>query len=303
MTAPLRESMNLAEGIQQCLTAKRRQNSPTGIHALESHARAFTKLWGDRSLDSLTTAEIEDWILVRKDQVVEGTILQQLSFLSAVYTTTSPGMINPVASVSTKLRLGKRSRWLTAHEERILAEAFRAVLPDADLEWSVARFSILSGCRRLEQLTLRPWDIRPGGLDEAGNAKPGELTILRGKCGQRIIPLHPEAVAIATAWTAISEAEGSPWIFWPEQPSLDVKTRCHHGFKYHSTKFMRAVKEAGLKGLQWRDLRRTFACRMVERQVPIFDVQQLLGHSNPKQTMTYCHAQMAQLAAAVMRLY
>lgn len=291
-------TLALKDGVELCLQAKRRQNSPTGIHALESHARAFVKLWGERPLETITTAEIEEWIKYRRNEVVEGTILQQLSFLSAVYTTLGT-VPNPVQAVSTRLRLGKRSRWLSAQEERQLAAAFREHITDGDLEWSVPRFAILSGCRRLEQGALRHGDIRPGPKPGV----PGELTIRRGKCGPRIIPLHPEAVTIGLAWSEISQAEGSPWIFWPEEPSEDIKRRCHHGFKYHSHTFSRAVKLAGLTGLQWRDLRRTYACRMVEHNVPIFDVQQLLGHSNPKQTLTYCHAQYNQLAAAVMKLY
>lgn len=289
----------LKDGIQLCLEAKRRQNSPTGIHALESHGRAFERLWGERELSSLTTAEIEEWILVRRGQVVEGTILQQLSFLSAVYTNLGGGLTNPVQSVSTRLRLGKRNRQLSQGEEGALAAAYPAVMPDGDLEWGAARFAILSGCRRLEQLMLRHGDVRP----PAGPGKPGQLFIRRGKCGQRTVPLHPEAVSLALAWSEISIAEGSPWIFWPEQPSEDVKTRCFYGFAYHSNKFRPALKKAGIKGLQWRDLRRTYACRMIEGQVPIFEIQQLLGHSNPKQTLTYCHAHYHQLEAAVMKLY
>lgn len=297
MTAPPFDTLQLKEGVALCLEAKRRQNSPTGIHALESHGRAFVALWGERELGSLTTAEIEEWIVLRRGQVVEGTILQQLSFLSAVYT--NLGQPNPVQAVSTRLRLGKRNRQLTVTEEAALAEAYRAIMPEGDLEWGAPRFALLSGCRRLEQLMLRHGDVRK----PSGAGKPGELFIRRGKCGQRTIPLHPEAVSLALAWSEISQAEGSPWIFWPEQPSEDVKRRCHYGFAYHSQKFMPALKHAGIKGLQWRDLRRTYACRMIDGQVPIFEIQQLLGHSNPKQTLTYCHAQYRQLEAAVMKLY
>lgn len=298
MTATSFESLQLKEGVALCLEAKRRQNSPTGIHALESHGRAFVSIWGDRELGSLTTAEIEEWIVVRRSKVADGTILQQLSFLSAVFTNLS-GLQNPVQSVSTRLRLGKRSRRLSATEEASLAAAYRAVMPDGELEWAAPRFALMSGCRRLEQLMLRHGDVRRP--TEPG--KPGELFIRRGKSGQRTVPLHPEAVSLALAWSEISQAEGSPWIFWPEQPSEDVKVRCHHGFAYHTHKFMPALKEAGIKGLQWRDLRRTYACRMIEGSVPIFDIQQLLGHSSPKQTLTYCHAQYRQLEAAVMKLY
>lgn len=73
--------------------------------------------------------------------------------------------------------------------------------------------------------------------------------------------------------------------------------------RYQQAVWEPVTERAGLSDLQWRDLRRTYATRMIEGGAPVFDVQQLLGHSNTKQTMTYCVAQVAQLSASVMRLY
>lgn len=63
--------------------------------------------------------------------------------------------------------------------------------------------------------------------------------------------------------------------------------------------FRPACELAGLKGLQRRDLRRTFATRLVNAGKPIFDVQRLLGHTSPDTTMIYAHVGMDQLRSSV----
>lgn len=51
-----------------------------------------------------------------------------------------------------------------------------------------------------------------------------------------------------------------------------------------------------------RDLRRTFATRLVNAGKPIFDVQHLLGHTNPETTMIYARVGMEQLRSTVCAL-
>lgn len=295
--------MTITEALVGARADMERRCSSTIFHAYDSHARAFSELWGARDVTDLDHLEIEDWIAQRRRQVKDSTISHQLSFLRTVYNWVCEqlrGVINPAMMVRTKLKGLKRNRWLSASEEDRLCSTYCKKVKDGELEFSKARFAILTGCRRLEQMMLRPSDIVPNPDDPE---EPGTLTINHGKCGQRIIAIHPEAIEIALIWAEISRAEKSPWIFWPEEPSEDPLVRCKHGMRYHRNTWLSVTKAAGLADLQWRDLRRTFACRMIHAGVPVFDVQQLLGHANPTQTMTYCHAHHRQLCAAVMKLY
>lgn len=52
----------------------------------------------------------------------------------------------------------------------------------------------------------------------------------------------------------------------------------------------------------WHALRHTFASHAVMSGTPLYDVQQLLGHSTPMMTQRYAHLAPDHLAAAVARL-
>ncbi len=285
--------MNLSEALAGCLESMRLRNSPTTFHAYDSHARAFEALWGSRPVNSITQRELEEWIARRRGQVADATVSHQLAFLKGVFSWAQEeaGLAsNPAASVRARLRKNKRSRWLNFEEEARLLESFM-VWNDGALHYSQARWAILTGLRRLEQLMVRPDDVFPG-----------YVMVNRGKCGQRLVPLNEEAEGIARQWIEIATREGSPWVFWPEEQTSDPKGRCHYGFWYHSNIWIPATRRAGLRDLQWRDLRRTFACRLVKLQVPIFEIQRMLGHVHPLQTMTYCHVELEQLKESVRRL-
>ena len=60
----------------------------------------------------------------------------------------------------------------------------------------------------------------------------------------------------------------------------------------------RIRKKAGLEFLRIHDLRHQFASFLVNASIPIFTVQEILGHSDPKITMRYSHLSSKSLQAA-----
>ncbi len=57
---------------------------------------------------------------------------------------------------------------------------------------------------------------------------------------------------------------------------------------YHNLWFQRAVERAGItKKIRFHKLRSTFASKLVQQGVSLFEVQQLLGHTDPSTTMVY----------------
>ncbi len=67
-----------------------------------------------------------------------------------------------------------------------------------------------------------------------------------------------------------------------------------HGKEYlhgdaMATIFKGSLKKADIQGFRFHDLRHTAATRMVEAGVPLFQVGQILGHTDPKTTMRYAH--------------
>jgi integrase len=53
---------------------------------------------------------------------------------------------------------------------------------------------------------------------------------------------------------------------------------------------------AGIPDVRLHDLRHSFASVLVNRDYPLYDVQKLLGHANPKTTQRYAHLQREKLA-------
>jgi len=60
----------------------------------------------------------------------------------------------------------------------------------------------------------------------------------------------------------------------------------------------RVRKRAGLQDVRMHDLRHSFASFLVNAGHSLYEVQQLLGHADPRTTMRYAHLDQASLLAA-----
>lgn len=62
------------------------------------------------------------------------------------------------------------------------------------------------------------------------------------------------------------------------------------GYKGPSSQaFKNACRWAGVKRVSFHTLRHTNASKLVQAEVPLYDVQQLLDHSNSQTTQRYAH--------------
>lgn len=187
---------------------------------------------------------------------------------------------------------------LDAREERIRAERDSAnewrskrgrdALPDlralafADHLKPMVLLSLNTGMRRGEVFNLRWHDVnlQAKTLTVAGEgAKTSET---------RHIPLNAEALATLQGW--YDQASGTGYIFPGEddKPMTDVKTA-----------WLELLKNAGVVGFRWHDMRHDFASRLVMAGVPLNTVRDLLGHADIKMTLRYAHLAPDSKAAAV----
>ena len=84
--------------------------------------------------------------------------------------------------------------------------------------------------------------------------------------------------------------EGCPWVFpghAPGKPLSDI---------YLFWNKLR--RKLGLQGIRVHDLRHTFASLLVNAGHSLYEVQKLLGHSDPRTTMRYAHLGQSSLLAA-----
>lgn len=107
----------------------------------------------------------------------------------------------------------------------------------------------------------------------------------------RVVPLNPEALGILAT---IKPEAGKGLVF--KSPVT--------GGRFNNVKkaWAEVVKAAKLPGVRWHDLRHDFASQLVMRGVPLFTVQKLLGHANPRMTQRYAKLAPGALADAVSLL-
>ncbi|MBN9415966.1 hypothetical protein ABS71_10920 [bacterium SCN 62-11] len=264
---------------------------PSSHKTTRIHCNHFVELWGDRPVSEINRLEVQAWATQRKQDRSESTVQRELSFLRQVFKTATSLQLEhqyPTVDLGIRLKKGKRHQWLTYEAQPILMAAYAALLPHWELHWSIADFVLLSGLRRGEQLHLRPHH-----LSEQFIVVPEE-----GKTGTRLVPMHPRAWNIAQMWIRKAAELGSEFVFWPEAS----RDRLKYGELYAQKYWVPTVKAAGMAGLQMRDMRRSYACRLVDMDVSILEIRDLLGHSSVEQTLTYCQVQPHKLRSAVLRL-
>jgi len=107
----------------------------------------------------------------------------------------------------------------------------------------------------------------------------------------RHIPLNTEALAVLQA----IRPEGADGLVFKSPVT---------GGEFDNVKraWAEVTKAAKVPDVRWHDLRHNFASQLVMRGAPIFTVQKLLGHSNPRMTQRYARLAPEQLADAVALL-
>ncbi len=118
------------------------------------YGRWWTKLWGKKRLDEITTGDLErlQARLLNKGKKAPGTINRYFAFLKHLYyIALRDGRVerNPVAGVKFFKEPRGRVRFLTEGEEKCLCE--KMTLED----WALVAFAIHTGLRRSEQFGLK----------------------------------------------------------------------------------------------------------------------------------------------------
>lgn len=256
--------------------------SKTATGSYRSHLDRFRSLWGDRRLDQLEPRELALYVGNRRLQVRPATVRHELTVLRRVLQIArrdGARFADPLQGLSLPRDIYHRTNWLCREIEGKLYQVL-------DPAWaSLVQFGINTGLRRLEQFQLRRSDV---------NFASSSITVRAGKTRRtRVVPLNPVALATARLWL---DNHGEEHVFLPgwdcRSAAGAVATR----------KLKEAASRIGLQELWWRDLRHTFASRLVQRGVPLFHVQQLLGHTSPNMTMRYAHVGDTPLRQAVMMI-
>ncbi len=238
--------------------------------------------FGDRVPAEINRKDVEAWLHGLAEKGLAPATCNRILYVLksicslAVRHDLFPSGNSPCVGVSPFKVCTLRERYLTDKEaRRLMEELDRSQRPEA----KAIKLLLLTGGRKSEILKAQWAHI---------HLEQRLLTVPDSKSGKpRHIPLSDEAIAVIQS---IPRVPGCPWLFpgrVPGKPLSDI---------YLFWNKLR--RKLGLHDVRIHDLRHTFASMLVNAGHPLYEVQKLLGHSDPRTTMRYAHLGQASLLAA-----
>jgi len=175
---------------------------------------------------------------------------------------------NPMAKVPLLPDNARSECYLTKDQLKLLlSEMQYSENPDLG---NIVLLLLLTGARKREILDAR-WDCvclleRMLTVPLSKSGKPRHIRLSEASCD---------------LISSLPRLAGSPWLF------PNPKTERPYRSIFYSWDTLR--KKVGLPELRMHDLRHSFASFLVNSGHSLYEVQQLLGHSNPRTTMRYAH--------------
>ncbi len=222
----------------------------------------FQEKFGDTMISEMTLPVVQDYMDERLETVSQGTAQKDAAILKAILNKAHrEGLMDAPPRFPKFKTLKHRTRWLTQEEEKRLTDAASSHLVP------LIRFAADTGGRLSELLRLDWHNVEMGERRiRFTDTKNGE---------DRTVRLCSRAHATLAA---LGPKENGP-----------VFTYNGKGVQSMKTAFNKARKKAGLEDVRFHDLRHTFASRLVQGRVPLYEVMHLTGHKSLEMVQRYSH--------------
>ncbi|MBF0251665.1 MAG: site-specific integrase [Alphaproteobacteria bacterium] len=242
---------------------ERLRDNPVSYKAsVKSRLQRLLDRFGDLNLSDITHAVIREWMDERLDEVKPASALRDMSTLRAIMNKAFREDL--LAHVPPFPRFKKpqgRCRWLTVEEER------RLLMASKPHQRALIAFALDTGGRRGELLKLDWQNV---------DLERGFVAFLKTKNGEdRSVRLTDRAKRVLEG---LDPKEAGPVFTYRGAAMTDV-----------STAFQKARKRAGLEDVRFHDLRHTFASRLVQQGVSLYEVMHLTGHKSFSMVQRYAH--------------
>lgn len=218
------------------------------------------------TLADMTLKAVQDYMDERLETVSLATAQKDVSILRAILRAIlnrafREDLMQKAPRLPKFKTLKPRCRWLTLKEEkRLLAASPRHLKP-------IVRFAVDTGGRLSEILRLDWRDV------DLANRR---VCFRQTKNGDdRTVRLCERAQATLAE---IGAKDSGPVFIFRGRPIKSVQTA-----------FEKARTNAGLEDVRFHDLRHTFASRLVQAGVPLYDVMHLMGHKSLDMVQRYAH--------------
>lgn len=218
--------------------------------------------FGGLNLSDITHALMREWVDELLGRMKPATALRELttlkSILNKAFREELLAQVPPFPRI--KVEPG-RCRWLTVDEEKRLLMASPPHLR------ALIAVAVDTGGRRSELLKLDWQNVDLGR---------GFVTFRKTKNGEdRSVRLTDRAKQVLTK---LGPKEKGPVFTYRGQAIKDVKTA-----------FGKARERAGIEDFRFHDLRHTFASRLVQQGVSLYEVMHLTGHKSFEMVQRYAH--------------
>lgn len=240
------------------------------------------EVFGERYLTEITPVMISEYKVMRREKGASPrTINYEITLMSHAFNIAirewDLARENPVKKVRKERVSNNIERWLSLEEEKRLLKTAPKWLAD------IIVFAINTGLRQSEILNLK-WsqidvDRRTLTIYEQKNRNVDTLPL-----NKTVMDLLNEKIK--------QKKEGAEYVFCNKllKPVL---------FRNLIRAYQNAIKRAGIDNLRFHDLRHTFATRLVQNGVGIYEVQKLGRWKSITMVQRYAHHYPESLRAAI----
>ena len=256
---------------------------------IEKHLLSF---FGSMKLAAIRKADVVRYIQTRIGEVSDGTIIKEVNVLKRIFSVAmdlDKVSANPAQRAPLPKTPECRTRYLLPDEWRKVF-ALCHIEPTDDgtnpEQWlqQAAGLAVSLGTRRGELMHVTIPDVDLGAR---------RVTLRKTKNGKtRTVFINDLAFQVFTSMgIAERKKKNDRRVLFPGVTPEQLSMR-----------FIRACRAAGVEDFSLHDLRHTYASHLKMNGADLYDLQRLLGHSDPRMTTRYAHLGQDHLDAAASRL-
>jgi integrase len=253
----------------------------------EMHRLRISKRFGNFQLNQFTRREVQQWLNeLRETGLADSTcshfgkLLRQALNLAVLWDHLE---VNPIARIKLFNSDNRVENVMTQEQLGQLMNTLDNVSSRRKVASQAIKFLLFTGARVNEALNAGWKDI------DRTNRTWSVLATNSKSLRRRAIPINDAAMAVLDE---LDSKGNSEWLFASIRG--DGKQRLTDIHKV----WQKIRADAGLPWLRLHDLRHNFASMLVNSGRTLYEVQQILGHSDSKVTERYAHLSTATLQAA-----
>jgi len=254
--------LSFSQALLNYARAQKRDHTRNFMDKTRFRIKILEERFKGYQVSDFTYGAVQEYADQRLASVSSATVLRDLAIVkAAINKARREGLTDFVPNFPRLKPSRPRNRWVTVEEEnRLVAAASSHLKP-------LIRFAVDTGGRRGELLGL---DWREVEL------KARRITFKDTKNGEdRTVRLCNRA---HTTLMELGPKDSGPVFTYHGKAMESIKTS-----------FDRARDKAGIEDLRFHDLRHTFASRLVQGGVPLYNVMHLTGHKSLGMVQRYAH--------------